>query len=123
MDISPITYDVDFHATLTSPFLVKKVTLRSNDMFNPPKPSTETYSRGDFPKIKSTHSYKLELKQHNVGVLDLSKSSANIVKEMIKDGYSAINAFDTQKAVRAYGLNAINTAGGVTSITNNEYEV
>lgn len=124
MIISPAGSTLEeFRATLTSPFFHKKVTINSYDSFNQPKPTEETFSRGDFPKIKSTHSYKLELREHNVGVLDLSKNSANIVKEMIQDGCRAMDAYNTQKAIRAYGLNAITTSGGVSTISNNAYEV
>ena len=117
-----VTLD-EFRAVLTSPFLIKKVTINSHDLFNPPQPAEETFSRGDFGGIKSVRSTKLQLKQHNVGVLDYSKSSANIVKQMIQDGYSADNAIDMQRAVKAYGLNAINANGGVSTISNNFYEV
>ena len=113
----------EFRATLTSPFLVKKVTINSYDSYNQPQPTEETFSRGDFPGIKSTHSYKLEIRDYNVGVLDLSKSSASIVKDIISNGCNAMDAYDTQQAVRDYGLNAVNTAGGVATISNNVYEV
>ena len=113
----------EFRAVLTSPFLVKKVTINSHDMFNPPKPAEETYSKSDFPKMKSTYAPKLKLKDYNVGIIDYSKDSADIVKNMIQDGYSTKHALDVQKAIKAYGLNAINTAGGVYNISTTVEEV
>lgn len=111
----------EFRATLTSPFLVKKVTINSYDTYNQPQPTEETFSRGDFPRMQSTYSARLHVKRHNVGVINLSESSADVVKEMISNGYSAENAIDMQKAVTAYGLNALNS-NGVTSLSNNVYE-
>ena len=43
----------------------------------------------------------------------------DIVKEMINDGYSATNAIDFQKAIKAYGFNAINSSG-VANISNSQ---
>ncbi len=113
----------DFRAVLTSPFLIKKVTINSHDTFNQPQPTEETFSRGDLPGVEYVNTNRLQIKRVNVGVIDYSKSSAGLVKDMIQNGYSAENAIDMQKAVRAYGLNAINTAGGVSTISNNVYEV
>ena len=107
--------------TLTSPFLVKKVTINSHTPYDTPKAEPEAYSRGSFPQIKSTSTARLHPKSYNVGVIDFSKKSADIVKEMISDGYTAVNAIDMQKAVTAYGLNALN-ASGVSLLSNNVYE-
>ena len=124
MTISQIGFSGgEYYDVLTSPFLIKRVTVKSYTPYNEAKPAEEAFSRNDFPKIKSTYSARLHVKTHNVGVIDLSSNSADIVKEMISDGYSAMNALDINKAVNAYGLNALNNAGGVSTLSSNVYEV
>ena len=124
MTVSQIGYsNDDFYATLSSPFLSKKVSINSHTPYDTASVVKGSFSKYSFPQIQSTSSSKLQIKTYNVGAIGLSKSSANIVKNMITNGYSATNALDIQKAVRAYGLNAINTAGGVATISNNIYEI
>lgn len=124
MSVSQIDYSNSSNtAILTSPFLTKKVTINSYTPYNAAPATTKSYSKSSFPQIQSTSSSKLQIKSYNVGAIGLTKSSASIVKSMITNGYSATNALDTQKAIRAYGLNAINTAGGVSTLNNNIYEI
>ena len=113
----------EFRAILTSPFYVKKVSMNSYDAFKKPQATNETFSRGDLPGAKAVNTHRLQIKTYNVGAINLSKSSTGLVKDLIQKGYSSKNALDMQKAVRAYGLNAINTAGGVQTINNNMYEI
>lgn len=110
-----------YYDTLTSPFLIKRVYVNAYTPYNEAQPTEETFSRGDFPRIKDTSGRKLAIKSHNVGIINLSKSSADVVKNMITDGYSATNALDISKAVNAYGMNALN-ASGVTTLSTNSYE-
>ena len=122
MDTSAITSIGDTsYLSLTSPFLLKKVAINSHTPYDGPKYEDESISRWDFPQVKSTYSRKLHLKSYNVGVINLSDSSADLVKNMIADGYEAKNALDIDKAVRAYGLNALG-ASGMSSLSNNVYE-
>lgn len=113
----------EFRAVLSSPFLAKKVTINSYTPLNPAKPAEEVFSQDDFPKAKIVSTSKLALRDFNVGILDYSKNAENIMRKMIQNGYSAENALDIQKAVRAYGLNALNTINGISTINSQEYEV
>ena len=124
MSITPASVsENEFHAVLTSPFLIKKVTINAHTPYDDIKQeSSEIYSRGDLPGAEYVSTNKLRIKDQMVGVLDFSEPSAEIVKDMISKGYSAENAIDFQKAVRAYGLNAINSHGGVSVISNNIVE-
>ena len=127
MSISPVSIsEAEFRATLTSPFLVKKVTINAHTPYdnveNNNNDIEEIYSRADFPGAKAVSTYRLRVHHRNVGVLDFSENSAELVKDMISKGYSAENAIDFQKAIRAYGLNAINSSGGVNTINNNIVE-
>lgn len=124
MTISQVTYNSeDFYAVLSSPFLTKKVTINAYTLYNQAKPATESFSRDFFPEIESTYCPKLQIKQFNVGILDLSENSANIVKNMITQGYSTKNALDTQKAIRAYGLNAMSKISNITKLNNTAYQI
>lgn len=123
MTVSSInSYNTEFYDSLTSPFTVKRVYVNSNTPYEEPDYVPASFSRYHFGSIKSTTSAKLMLKTHNVGVINLQSSSANIVKNMISDGYSAKNAIDMQKAVNAYGFNALNSSG-VSTLSSNIYEV
>ena len=125
MSITPVsTSEAEFRAILTSPFLLKKVTINAHTPYDAPKQveADEVYSRSDLPSAEAVSTHRLRLRNYNVGVLDLSKSSAEVVKEMISEGYSAENAIDFQKAIRAYGLNAVNTCGGVNAISSSAVE-
>ena len=123
MTLSSInSYDTGYYDSLTSPFIVKRVYINSDNPYEDPDYVPESYSRGHFGGIKSTTSTKLMVKTHNVGAINLKSSSANIVKEMISDGYSAKNAIDMQKAVNAYGLNALSSSG-VYTLSENIYEI
>ena len=124
MTVSQIGYsNEDFYAVLSSPFITKKVSINSYTQYNKAKPATESFSRNFFPEIESTYCPKLQIKQFNVGILDLSENSANIVKNMITQGYSTKNALDTKKAIRAYGLNAMNRISNITKLNNMAYQV
>lgn len=124
MSVSQIDYSSSSNnAILTSPFLTKKVTINSYTPYNTATATTKSFSKYNFPQVQSTSSSKLQIKSYNIGTIGLTKSSANIVKNMITNGYSATNALDTQKAIRAYGLNAINTTGGVSTLSSSIYEI
>ena len=102
MSITPVsTSEAEFRAILTSPFLLKKVTINAHTPYDAPKQveADEVYSRSDLPSAEAVSTHRLRLRNYNVGVLDLSKSSAEVVKEMISEGYSAENAIDFQKAI------------------------
>ena len=124
MSVTPVSVsESEFRAVLTSPFLIKKVTINAHTPYDDiKKEALEAYSREDLPAAEYVSTNKLRIKDQMVGVLDFSEHSADIVKDMINKGYSAENAIDFQKAVRAYGLNAINTHGGISSISNNLIE-
>ncbi len=124
MSISPTSVsETEFRVVLTSPFLIKKVTINAHTPYdNIKNEPSEIYSREDLPAAEYVSTNKLRIKDQMVGVLDFSESSAEIVKDMINKGYSAENAIDFQKAVRAYGFNALSSHGGVSTISNNIVE-
>jgi hypothetical protein len=113
----------DFRAILTSPFTIKKVSINSYTPFNPAEPLDKPVSQNDFPEVKTVNTSKLRLRDFNVGVLDNSKNAEKIIRNMIQNGYSAKNALDIQKAVKAYGLNMLNSADGIETMNSLEYEV
>ena len=120
MTISPVGIsEADFRAILTSPFLIKEVSINSHTPYDEPNVEQKTFSKDDLPGPDAVYTGRLKVHPPNVGVIDYSKKSADIVKEMINDGYSATNAIDFQKAIKAYGFNAINSSG-VANISNSQ---
>ena len=112
----------DFRLNLTSPFYNKKVTINAHTDLDEPCETSATLSKYNLPGVEYTSTRKLRVDAPYVGVLDCSsKSSANIIESMIVQGYTAEQALDTQKAVRAYGLNALN-ANGISTLSTNAYE-
>ena len=112
----------DFRLTLTSPFLTKRVTINAHTDLDEPRDTSATLSKYNLPGVEYTSTRKLQVDAPYVGIIDCSsKSSASLVESMIVQGYSAEQAIDTQKAIRAYGLNALN-ANGITTLSTNAYE-
>ena len=118
MNLSQVnTSSTEYYDVLTSPFIVKKVTINARTPYDEPRVEPEYFTKDYFPTIERVGN-KLALKDYNVGVLDLSKASAEIVTNMINQGYSTKYALDTQKAIKAYGLNALNSVKGIYAIEN-----
>lgn len=102
MDISSTNTNYSgYEASLTTPFLGKRITINAYTQFNEPKPIEEgvVYSRADFYNIDRLNQ---RVTVTNEGVTP--HQSKVIVQNYIQNGMSPLDAVQAYKAQLTYGV-------------------
>lgn len=118
MSISPIntsTEEVD--ETLTSPFLLKKVTINSETPYDELEPIQESFSKSFFEtKSHATLRYDVDT------TFQIAESSKEFVENSVSAGYSAEEAIQLYKAQNIYAC-SLGKQVGVSRISHSLYDV
>ena len=113
MNISALNSSaVEFRDSLTSPFILKKVTINAHTPCDevPVLPQEETLSRTDF--------YPRQYPTSKLGISS-GLSNKELVQNSISGGLSATEAVQVYKAHRAYGMSSLGNQAGVSLLANN----
>lgn len=119
MDLSRVnTAIAGFEDNLTSPFLIKKVTINAHTPYDEEVAAEdEVYSVGFFNKRLYA-----QICSEYQNISGSFKSQKEVIENSIDGGTSPLDAVQAYKAARAYGLSSVGSTSGVQrlSIYRNE---